>query len=288
MPRRALFLVRIEEWKRDLLNQGYPLSTVGMYEKVARYAWEHYGKEHEWPQDPRKITGLEVRNYMEFLIRWSTGTQSLRTIVLLLFLRWSGNKNLERFKVRIHVQRGNVDWLEKEQVAAVLSTAPNVRTLGMECLYVYTGLRMGEVIQLRLEDVTETTLTIRRGKGGKGRSVPVTAQFWEAIAPYMEWRRQYEGTPFMIHLDRTDGTPLPYTSNGMAKAIRTHSDMLGFHFTAHTFRRSFGRHLYFAGMPLPEISYLYGHSSLEMTLRYIGIRDSDARTSLDKFQSRYI
>jgi integrase/recombinase XerD len=80
----------------------------------------------------------------------------------------------------------------------------------------------------------------------------------------------------------------PYTVSGLEAAIRDQSENLGFHFSAHSFRRTFGRELYFAGMPLPEIQFIYGHSTLEMTIKYIGIRDSDVDASIEKYQPRYI
>lgn len=288
MPRPPLFVSRIEEWRTDLLEQNYPLSTADKYRETALHAWTDWGAEHNWPMDPKKIEAQHVREYQAWLMHWSTATQSLRSIVLLLYLRWAGNKNLDRFRTKITVQRERVDWLnDAPQVSLVLSTAPSVQTLALECLYIYTGIRRGEALALRLADVTERTLIVRRGKGGKGRSIPLTPQFWTAIAPYMEWRREQQGEMFLLYV-KERSPARPYSYSGLGRLLEEHMAAMNFHFSAHTFRRTFGRQLYFAGMPLPEIQYLYGHAKLDMTIRYLGIRESDTRASLEKYQPRYI
>ncbi len=288
MPRLPTFVTRVSDWETDLLEQNYPLTTASKYKEVALFAWNEWGSKHDWPMDPKKLEAKHVREYMDWLMQWSTATQSLRTIVLLLYIRWCGNKNLDRFKVKIKVQREHVDWLEDTaQVSLVLNTAPSSQALALESLYIYTGIRRSEALKLRLADVTEQTLLVRRGKGGKGRTIPLTPQFWQAIKPYVEWRRMQPGEMFLLYT-KEQSPARPYSYSGLGRLLESHMAMMEFHFSAHTFRRTFGRQLYFAGMPLPEIQYLYGHASMDMTIRYLGIRESDARTSLEKYQPRYI
>src|SRR5207247_25497 len=60
-------------------------------------------------------------------------------------------------------------------------------------LMVETGLRAGEVVTLRLDDVDVGggTLVVRRGKGGGGRLVPFSPQTSRALDRYLRLRRQH-------------------------------------------------------------------------------------------------
>ena len=259
MPRPPKYKVKLAEWIEDLEEENYSPRTTHRYETSARKGWE-YGTDRGWPPDPCKP--------------------------LLLFLRWCENPFLERYKLRIRVMRMNVNWLEVDQLSAVLASAPNKQTKAAECLYAYTGIRLDEAVTLRWADVRPDQLTVR-GKGTKYRNIPLTQNFWDSISEYMEWRRTVTDPFFLIH-PRSNAHPQgPYTPDGLAEVIRQHSKKAGVKFSSHTFRRSFGRHLYKAGMPLPEIQRLYGHASVEMTIRYIGIRDDDLSESLSRFQPRY-
>lgn len=50
----------------------------------------------------------------------------------------------------------------------------------------YTGMRRNEIRQLRWEDVTPSTITVRQGKGGKLRHVPLHPALGEVLAPLAE------------------------------------------------------------------------------------------------------
>lgn len=56
-----------------------------------------------------------------------------------------------------------------------------------------TGMRAGEVIGLTTADVdlTRGVVTVRRGKGGKGRIVPISPQVCRAVDRYMRMRRTH-------------------------------------------------------------------------------------------------
>jgi site-specific recombinase XerD len=128
---------------------------------------------------------------------------------------------------------------------------------------------------------------INMGKCGKSRRVPLTKHFWLSAEEYMSWRRTRPGDMLMAYPDPKPGQTGQYTACGMAHAIRNHWKSIERHISPHTFRRSFGRHLYKAGMPIVEIQKLYGHARPEVTVSYLGIQDEDLASSLMKYQPRY-
>lgn len=286
MPRRALYLVKMDLWREDLEARNYPRTTVRTKLNGVRCAWE-WGRQKGWEQDPKKITPANVRDYLEHLRRYASNTQASYGTSLLLFLRWAGNKNLDEFHLRIRVERSRVDWLSVEEMSAIIASAPSLQVRMMEIMFAYTGIRLSELANLRLKDLHEDHLMVNMGKCSKSRRVPLTKNFWEAVDEYMLWRRTRPGEMLMAYPDPKPGQSGEYTTNGMAHAIRNHWKALDRHISPHTFRRSFGRHLYKAGMPIVEIQRLYGHTRPEVTISYLGIQDEDLASSLTKFQPRY-
>ena len=286
MPRPPLYRQKLAQWEGHMESLNYSMRTIRLYVTCCHVAWK-YGESREWPQDPKKIESGQVREYLEWLRRYSTATQASYAKALLLFLKWAGNQNVKQFRLRITVTRSRVDWLTVEETSMVIASAPNLWTRAMEILFAYTGIRLSELSYLRMSDMHEDHIVVI-GKGSKGRRIPVTKQFWQALQPYMDWRKTIDSPLFMCH-PASGGQPVgPYTKDGISTAIWNHQQKIGRHLSPHTFRRSYGRHLYKAGMPLQEIQRLYGHASLAVTIAYLGINDEDLATSVEKYQPAYM
>ena len=285
MPRPPLYTLKISQWVEYLESANYSLDTIRLYSTSANIAWE-YGIQHGWPNDPRKVEVKQLRNYIQYLRRYSSGTQYVYSVALLLFLKWNGNRHIEDFRLKMRPTRTNVDWLTVEETSAVILSAPNLWTRTMEIMFAYTGIRRSELVYLRTADVQREHITVV-GKGSRARKIPITEHFWESMGPYLRWRRTVQSPLFLCHAENAGNPAGPYATGGISTAIRTHSNMIGRHISPHTFRRSYGRHLYKAGMPLQEIQRLYGHQEVSTTIRYLGINDEDLSASVTKYQPKY-
>jgi integrase/recombinase XerD len=91
-------------------------------------------------------------------------------------------------------------------------------------LMVETGLRAGEVVDLRLDDVDVGggTLVVRRGKGGRGRLVPFSAQTSRALDRYLRLRRGHvlADTPALWLGERSQGLHYAGLYRALAKRAR--------------------------------------------------------------------
>ena len=61
------------------------------------------------------------------------------------------------------------------------------------------------------------------------------------------------------------------------------SERTGIVFSPHTLRRTFGREMYHSGVRIEIIAKIMGHSSTEMTLKYIGVSLEDQREAMSQF-----
>ena len=152
----------------------------------------------------------------------------------------------------------------------------------VELLYA-TGLRRGEVCALDLSDLdqAERDVVVQRGKGGKGRIVPVTRTAWQVVREYVGLARPdltsgHADSVSALFLSRF-GTRLD------AKTILRLLDGLKARagitkpVTSHILCRCFATHLLQGGANLRHIQLLLGHSSLNTTAQYLRLDAHEIR-----------
>jgi integrase/recombinase XerD len=81
--------------------------------------------------------------------------------------------------------------LSEGKIALMLVATRNIREKAMLALLVYTGLRNRELVDLRVSDVDvpQQAITIRAGKGQRGRVCCVSGECMEILADYLRERR---------------------------------------------------------------------------------------------------
>jgi len=136
-------------------------------------------------------------------------------------------------------------------------------------LMVETGARAGEVAVLALADVDllAGTAIVRRGKGGKGRSVPFGSQTARAIDRYVRVRRAHRlaGTPALWLGDRGK----PFTYDGLHKSLGMRATMAGVDgFHPHRLRHTAAHRWLAAGGSEGGLMAVAGWTRPDMLLRY--------------------
>jgi integrase/recombinase XerC len=137
----------------------------------------------------------------------------------------------------------------------------------MEVLY-GAGLRIGELLQLRVRHIDLATSTLRvLGKGGKERVIPVGPRLTGLLRAYLE-RKAEAGLTGEWLVERPGGGPMHHrTAYGIVKrnlSSVTTSERRG----PHVLRHSFATHLTDRGADLGAVRDLLGHSSLAATQVY--------------------
>ncbi len=75
----------------------------------------------------------------------------------------------------------------RDQVVALVQAAPDARMRALIGVLAYTGVRISEALNLQWADVTDDTIRIHNGKGGKSRAVPVTPAL---LGILKDWRQE--------------------------------------------------------------------------------------------------
>ncbi|MCJ7543302.1 MAG: tyrosine recombinase XerC [Phycisphaerae bacterium] len=184
--------------------------------------------------------------------------------------------------------------LDVQQVSALLEAPDASTVLGardkaiLETIY-SSGLRVGELVALNVEDLDEFSEALRiRGKGKKERLVPLGSKALEAIAHYLRLRDG--GTRSVASALGHDkaairprvGWPSRRGALFVNKAGRRLSDRsirrkllrylqiagINAHVSPHTLRHSFATHMLNAGADLRSVQEILGHESLSTTQIY--------------------
>jgi integrase len=164
--------------------------------------------------------------------------------------------------------------LSPDEVRRLLAAVVHFRHRLMLRLAYGCGLRLGEVLRLRVADLDSGrgTLWVRGGKGGKDRGVPLPACLLDELRAY--WRQQ---RPADYLFPNRQGQPLHNASLQRAFKHALAASGLTKPATVHTLRHCYATHLLEAGCDLPTLQRLLGHNSVQTTMHYLHLRSERLR-----------
>ncbi|MDP9374949.1 MAG: tyrosine-type recombinase/integrase [Chloroflexota bacterium] len=167
---------------------------------------------------------------------------------------------------------GEVDRL---LVACDRRRPTGARDFAIMLLLFSTGLRAGEVLGLRADDLDpdKGLIVVRRGKGGRFRVVPLGRAVEKALYRYLDHPgRRALGDGSRVFLT-DEGTPL--TMRGLQVMLRRRGQAAGIHANPHKWRHSAAVQYLRGGGRIEALKALLGHSTLDMTLHYARIAGVD-------------
>ena len=182
-------------------------------------------------------------------------------------------------------------WLTQAQVRALEATCTEDRDWIAMGLLLGAGLRREEAVKLTFGDLKEIptkngnmrpVLDVA-GKGAKDRVVPIKPGLAKRIHAWRE--RLGAGPDDLICRSVSKGGEIgaELSGVGLFKIVRKHGAALGRpELAPHDCRRTYAQLGYAAGIPLTQIMLLLGHSSLDVTKRYLDL-DLDLDVTVSDF-----
>lgn len=156
--------------------------------------------------------------------------------------------------------------LSEEEVIKIMNSVENVKHKALLSIIYSSGLRVGEVVRLKLNDIDSQRglVHIRQGKGRKDRYT-ILSEF--ALETLREYVVKYRPTNWLFPGNVPDR---PLTERSVQKIFQQVCKKAGIRKKAsiHTLRHSFATHLLESGTDLRYIQELLGHSSSKTTEIY--------------------
>ena len=257
---------------RELRRQmNDDMAVRGMAERTREtYLWAVTGLAKFYRRPPDQISDAEVQAYLLHLIRDRQRSWSTCNIVvhgLRFFYHTTLKRDRTTFCVPSPRQPGTLPaLLSHEEVQRLITQAPNLKHRTMLLTTYAAGLRLNEVLHLRVADIDSARMAIRveQGKGGKDRYTVLSAHLLEALRAY--WRVARPSTWLFPSARR----PQPMDPSALQRAYQTAKQRAGITKPGgiHALRHAFATHLLEAGVDLHTIQRLLGHRSITTTTRY--------------------
>jgi integrase/recombinase XerD len=254
-----------QRMEQDLVVRGRAERTREAYlhavAELARY----------YRRPPDQLTDREVQQYLLYLIQerklaWS----SCRQAVCALRFFYEVTLGRPRATFRVPLPKGAQklpEILSREEVARLLAATTTLKHRVLLMTTYGGGLRVSEVVHLRVSDIDSQRMVIRieQGKGRKDRYTLLSSRLLEALRQYV---RVYRPTPWLFPQRRT-ALPMDATSAlriyHLAKARAGIRKVGGIH----ALRHAFATHLVESGTDLATLQTLLGHSCIKTTMRYV-------------------
>jgi integrase/recombinase XerD len=185
-------------------------------------------------------------------------------------------------------------YLSIQQIDALLNIPDTSTSLGirdkaiLELMY-GTGLRISEVIQLKIKNIFMDDSFIRvLGKGNRERVIPLGEKAKQCLKAYWDetrtgiLRSKDTQNVFLNHRGH------PLSRQGLWKIIRGYGKQMGIAsiLTPHTLRHSFATHLVEKGADLRSIQMMLGHSSISTTEIYTHVSRDRVKKMYDQYHPR--
>lgn len=146
-----------------------------------------------------------------------------------------------------------------------------------------TGLRISDILRLRVRDVTGTHISIREKKTGKPKRIYISPELKKALKTYID------GKPSNEYLIKSrEGLNRPISREMAYKIIRAIGDEFGLsELGCHTLRKTFG-YIFYHETTDKDIGMLmdyFNHASPKITLRYIGMEQDSFDMALKRHRA---
>jgi len=169
---------------------------------------------------------------------------------------------------------------EKNKVVALRNRAM------LETLF-STGMRISELLNVKMQDIDKNGRIFIKGKGKKERFVYLTPRAQKHIKKYLEVRGESD-SPYLF---------IPYrgknvfqktkriSPNYLEEKVKKYRELLGLNIpiTVHGFRRAFATYMAEKGASPVALQILLGHESLDTTTRYVNASHRYAEKIFQKY-----
>ena len=154
--------------------------------------------------------------------------------------------------------------LTREEVKRLIDSADNLKSRYIISLLYSSGLRVSELVNLKIEDLNlqEKIGWVRKGKGSKDRIFSLSVNFADELQAYLT--RKGNDQKYIFSKDK------PLSTRNIQKIIKGTKVRAGINkkVTPHTLRHSFATHLLEQGTDIRMIQAMLGHASLNTTQVY--------------------
>ena len=256
--------------------------------------------EEQGISDVKKITSTNLNSYILYLEKnkFSAATISRNIASLKAFYHYMCKEGMvnEDAAEALHapkIEKKMPEILSTEQVIKLLEqpsgdSAKEIRDKAMLELLYATGIRVTELITLKLNDVNLQRGYLICRDGGKERVIPFGTEAKSSLIRYLGGTRAAMVADAESEYLFVNCSGQPMSRQGFWKLIKFYAKKAGIEedITPHTLRHSFAAHLVENGADLRSVQEMLGHSDISTTQIYANMNHSRIREVYAKTHPR--
>ena len=263
-----------------MCSRKYSPKTVRAYCRYVKEFLDYIGK------PPKEGTETDVTQFLAHLEKTrkaSASTLNLAISSIRFFYKTVLGLQIATERKRPKADRRLPLVLSKNEVRRLINSLQNCKHKSMLMLAYCGGLRVSEIVDLRIHDLDpeRRTIYIRRAKGRKDRYTLLSDAAWSVVSAYVEAERPQ----YWLFEGRSPGTRLTIRTVQSVFYSACEKAGLSKHVSIHSLRHSFATHLLESGTDIRYIQTLLGHSSPTTTAVYTHVARRDflkIRSPLDE------
>ena len=182
---------------------------------------------------------------------------------------------------RVKTAKVSKEILSDEDLEMLRDSCLNARDLALVDMLATTGMRVGELVGLNIDDVNlQERECIVTGKGNKQRPVYFDARAKLHLQTYLQTRTDDSPALFVS----LDATATRLSIGGVETRLRQLGKSCGIHRVhPHKFRRTLATHAIDKGMPIEQVQKLLGHARIDTTMHYAMVNQNNVKVSHRKY-----
>ncbi len=275
----------IKKMKEDMNMRNFSKYTYDSYLGKTKDIMRYFGE--------KRLEEVTIEELREFLLKYLEDERKLsdRSInyynsVIRFIYEVTLDKVLNKKQLPMRKKKKTVyKVLTKEELSTFFNVCDNFKFRTIFMLVYGSGLRIGEVANLRVEDIDSKNMRIfvREGKGNKERYTILPKQSLEMLRRYWSQYRQHRrrGRIFLSESGKaiTVGVIREHFRKYRRKAKINEKA------TVHTLRHNFATDLIERGATLIQVKELLGHSNIRSTMAYVHVAniELELESPLDVF-----
>jgi integrase/recombinase XerD len=279
------------------VEKGLAKNSLSAYQSDLK----HFG---HWLSDQQKaledVQRIQIIRYFQALRSAGISARSVaralaairglfRFLVAEKHLKHDPTENIENPKLWTTLPKS----MPSNEVEALLNapdrtTSDGLRDAAMLELLYATGLRVSELIHVKIDDLVMDAGFLRTiGKGSKERIVPFGDSARDAIVAYLErGRRDFEKQPDPHLFLSNRGRPMSRQAFWMKIVRYARQAGIAGHISPHVLRHSFATHLLENGADLRSVQMMLGHSDISTTQIYTHVSRARLQKMYEQFHPR--
>lgn len=277
------FYQRVQDFQKYLSILGRSKATITTYRKQLRF-FEEYLKREEYPTEVKEIPITALENYLYSMIEQELAPATVKLALSTIksfysYLEKRGviTENITKAIDPIKTTPKEAMYLTEEEIKLLTEKiqSPLLGTI-VKTLY-YTGLRIGELVNLEIGniDLENKKIKVINGKGGKNRSIPINKTLNKVLKSHIG-KEKYG----LLFKTERSGKITPQYINQVLKEAAKEAGIMK-KVSAHTLRHSFASTLVKKKVQLTLVQKLLGHQDLRITSRYLHANLDDLQAAVE-------